>query len=130
MNVNAFGAYIRQWFENSLALIIVIAVGLLSREPLKPKAHELLWLGTADSTCHRTPISFRILLATCLTLLYPHHSTAMRMLPSFRQETTGSHFHSDFFNENRWEKFTRRIKEEPLVPFGSPSDLQSFQLAF
>ncbi|MDI1491085.1 MAG: Respiratory supercomplex factor 1, mitochondrial [Ramalina farinacea] len=25
---------------------------------------------------------------------------------------------SDFFNENRWEKFTRRIKEEPLVPFG------------
>lgn len=25
---------------------------------------------------------------------------------------------SDFFEENRWQKFTRRLKEEPLIPFG------------
>ncbi|KAL9064642.1 MAG: hypothetical protein Q9161_008729 [Pseudevernia consocians] len=24
----------------------------------------------------------------------------------------------DFFDENRWQKFTRRLKEEPLIPFG------------
>ncbi|KAL9131510.1 MAG: hypothetical protein Q9217_000589 [Psora testacea] len=25
---------------------------------------------------------------------------------------------ADFYNENRWQKFTRRVKEEPLIPFG------------
>lgn len=25
---------------------------------------------------------------------------------------------SDFFDENRWQKFTRRLKEEPLIPLG------------
>ena len=25
---------------------------------------------------------------------------------------------SEFFNENRWQKITRRLKEEPLIPFG------------
>ena len=25
---------------------------------------------------------------------------------------------SEFYEENRWQKLTRRIKEEPLVPFG------------
>ncbi|KAI9680394.1 MAG: Respiratory supercomplex factor 1, mitochondrial [Trizodia sp. TS-e1964] len=24
----------------------------------------------------------------------------------------------DFYNENRWQKFTRRLKEEPLIPIG------------
>ena len=26
--------------------------------------------------------------------------------------------HRDFYEESRWQKFSRRIKEEPLVPFG------------
>ena len=25
---------------------------------------------------------------------------------------------SDFYNENRWQKFSRRLKEEPLIPIG------------
>lgn len=25
----------------------------------------------------------------------------------------------DFYEENRWQKLTRRIKEEPLIPFGT-----------
>ncbi|MCJ1357033.1 MAG: Respiratory supercomplex factor 1, mitochondrial [Icmadophila ericetorum] len=25
---------------------------------------------------------------------------------------------SDFYEENRWQKFSRRLKEEPLIPFG------------
>ncbi|KAF6234805.1 hypothetical protein HO173_007025 [Letharia columbiana] len=29
-----------------------------------------------------------------------------------------SSFDADFFEENRWQKFTRRLKEEPLIPFG------------
>jgi hypothetical protein len=26
---------------------------------------------------------------------------------------------SDFYEENRWEKFSRRLKEEPLIPLGT-----------
>ncbi|KAH7360127.1 altered inheritance of mitochondria protein 31, mitochondrial [Rhexocercosporidium sp. MPI-PUGE-AT-0058] len=25
---------------------------------------------------------------------------------------------TDFYDENRWQKFSRRLKEEPLIPFG------------
>lgn len=25
---------------------------------------------------------------------------------------------SEFYEENRWQKFSRRLKEEPLIPFG------------
>lgn len=25
----------------------------------------------------------------------------------------------EFFEENRWQKLTRRLKEEPLIPIGS-----------
>ncbi|EHL00376.1 hypothetical protein GLAREA_04516 [Glarea lozoyensis ATCC 20868] len=25
---------------------------------------------------------------------------------------------SDFYEENRWQKFSRRLKEEPVIPFG------------
>jgi hypothetical protein len=27
--------------------------------------------------------------------------------------------YSDFYEENRWEKFSRRLREEPLIPLGT-----------
>ena len=40
--------------------------------------------------------------------------------PSFSDGSVPSSFDDspDFFEENRWGKFTRRLKEEPLIPLG------------
>lgn len=27
----------------------------------------------------------------------------------------------DFYEENRWQKFGRKLKEEPLIPLGMPT---------
>jgi hypothetical protein len=34
-------------------------------------------------------------------------------------------YDSEFYEENRWQKFSRRLKEEPLIPFGKQSLLSN-----
>lgn len=38
-------------------------------------------------------------------------------------------FFRDFYDENRWQKFTRRLKEEPLIPLGCVGTCYALYLA-
>ena len=57
----------------------------------------------------------------CPTPLFPLLLTAIgRVIRQFtiRIVSSADYSLSAFYNENRWQKFTRRLKEEPLIPFG------------